>query len=68
MVGYVNVVDAGLLELASEDESISEDEPESKDENHYRGMVRVHLDCLFNFADSCEYMEYKQVAWGDWGM
>ncbi|OQD78921.1 hypothetical protein PENANT_c072G07734 [Penicillium antarcticum] len=52
MVGYVNVVDAGLLELASEDESISEDEPESKDENHYRGM----------------YMEYKQVAWGDWGM
>ena len=62
MVGYVNVVDAGFIGPGSEDESLSEDE------NHYRGMVRIHLDCLFNFADSCEYMEDKQVEWGDWGM
>jgi hypothetical protein len=80
MVGYVNVVDAGFIgpgsedeslsedEPESEDESESEDEPESEDENHYRGMVRVHLDCLFNFADSCEYMEDKKFEWGDWGM
>ncbi|KAJ6008720.1 hypothetical protein N7522_003736 [Penicillium canescens] len=52
MVGYVNVVDASFG-----DPSILESG--SKDENYYLGMVRVHLDCLFDFADCCKYIEDK---------
>ncbi|KAJ6027771.1 hypothetical protein N7499_001229 [Penicillium canescens] len=54
MVSYVNVFgasfgDPSILEL------------ESKYENYYRGMARVHLDCLFDFADCCKYIEDKYV-------
>jgi hypothetical protein len=62
MVGYINVVDANFIY------SDSEDKAESDDENYYRGMVRVHLDCLFQFADSCQYIEDRDVVWDDWGM
>ncbi|KAJ5787586.1 hypothetical protein N7457_002576 [Penicillium paradoxum] len=44
MVGYVNLIDA---EFDPED-------PENECGPCYHGLVRLHLDCLFKFANSCE--------------
>lgn len=45
MVGYVNVVDADFDPQSIEDEEVGE---------YYRGLVRVHMDCLFRFAYYCK--------------
>jgi hypothetical protein len=57
MVGYVNVID-GDLALEDQGEEYRE---------YNRGLVRVHLDCLFCFAFYCEVLITDQ-DWGSWGI
>ncbi|KAJ6191177.1 hypothetical protein N7519_001198 [Penicillium mononematosum] len=56
-VGYVNVIDGDFV-LENWEEEYGE---------FYRGLVRVHLDCLFCFAFYCENLMDDQ-DWGSWGM
>jgi hypothetical protein len=58
MVGYVNAVDS----------CFDPEDPDDDTGEFYQGMVRVHLDCLFKFALSCEDLMTGEHEWGDWGM
>ncbi|CAG8923970.1 unnamed protein product [Penicillium salamii] len=58
MVGYVNFIDS----------CFDPEDPENDSGECYQGMVRVHLDCLFKFADECDNLMEGMQEWGDWGM
>lgn len=58
MVGYVNFIDS----------CFDPEDPENDSGEFYQGMVRVHLDCLFRFAESCEDLMYGMDEWGEYGM
>jgi hypothetical protein len=58
MVGYVNVIDC----------QFAPENPENEYGEYYRGLVRVHLDCLFRFALLCEDLMTGEQGWGEYGM
>ncbi|KAI2715837.1 hypothetical protein CBS147318_5688 [Penicillium roqueforti] len=58
MVGYVNFIDSFFRP----------EDPENDYGEYYRGLVRVHLDCLAHFAIYCEDLETGEQEWGEYGM
>lgn len=58
MVGYVNFIDAHFRP----------EDPENDYGKYYRGLIRVHLDCLAQFALNCEDLETGEQEWGEYGM
>ncbi|KAJ5400171.1 hypothetical protein N7465_010660 [Penicillium sp. CMV-2018d] len=58
MVGYVNFIDS----------SFPFEDPENDCGEYYRGLIRVHLDCLTQFALFCEDLETGEQDWGEYGM
>lgn len=58
MVGYVNFIDTHF----------NPEDPENEYGKYYRGLVRVHLDCLAQFALHCEDLETGEQEWGEYGM
>ncbi|KAJ5501521.1 hypothetical protein N7453_006338 [Penicillium expansum] len=58
MVGYVNFFDSHF----------HPEDPENDYGEYYRGLIRVHLDCLVKFAICCEDLETGEQEWGEYGM
>ncbi|KAJ5789192.1 uncharacterized protein N7518_006203 [Penicillium psychrosexuale] len=58
MVGYVNFIDSHFRP----------EDPENEYGEYYRGLVRVHLDCLAQFGLFCEDLETGEQGWGEYGM